>query len=160
MNWMWSLRLRKPGQARDLRMGATNWRSPLSFDTLRMFKDDTGELSRLSNLAHFGESSIPRSCIGQVLIELSGTAERTASAICRALKLASTLEADLIRPPLDREHSAQLPVMTAEDELKNPARWIHRSCSRRRSQLPWASSHARSSRMLPRASAIAQSAAP
>ena len=78
----------------------------------------------------------------------------------RTLKLAPTLEADLVRSPLDGEHAAQLPVTAPEDELKNPQQRVHTSCARLRSELLLASSHSNKARTLARARAMEQSAAP
>jgi hypothetical protein len=46
-------------------------------------------------------------------------------------------KADLVDPPLDREHAAQFAVMTAENKLEDPTQEFHKSCARcRLSQRP------------------------
>jgi hypothetical protein len=73
----------------------------------------------------------------------------------------STLQADLVRPFLDREYTTPLAVMATEGKLENPKQWFHKSSVRcRRTQLPWASSQSSRERTLARARAIEQSAAP
>jgi len=73
----------------------------------------------------------------------------------------STVEAYPVCAIFDREDAAQVTMPAANDKLDNPTQRIHQSrVLWRRSQLPLASSHSSRERMLARASAIAQSAAP
>src|ERR1700730_16030180 len=77
------------------------------------------------------------------------------------LKFLSTVQADLVRPFLDREHGSPFAVMASEGKLEHLQEWFHKSSARfRRSQLPWASSQSTRERTLARARAIEQSAAP
>src|ERR1700675_3961311 len=77
------------------------------------------------------------------------------------LKFLSTVQADLVRPFLDREHGSPFAVMASEGKLEHLQEWFHKSSVRfRRSQLPWASSQSSRERTLARARAIEQSAAP
>ena len=76
------------------------------------------------------------------------------------LKFVATIQAGLVRPVVNREHAAKVTVVTAERELDHPMQRVHRSWSRRRSQLPLASSQFSNVVTLALASAIAQSAAP
>jgi len=70
----------------------------------------------------------------------------------RILELLSTLQADLVRPFLDGEHTTLSAVMAPEGKLENPQQEFHQSCARcRRSQLPLASSHSTRERTLVRA---------
>jgi uncharacterized membrane protein len=72
----------------------------------------------------------------------------------------STIQVDLVRPVVNREHAAKVTVVTAKGELDHPMQRVHRSWSRLRSQLPLASSQFSKVVTLALASAIAQSAAP
>jgi len=77
------------------------------------------------------------------------------------VKFHSAVQADLIGPVLDGEHSTAVAVTTAEGKLENRKQRFHKSSARwRRSQLPLASSQASRERTLARARAMAQSAAP
>jgi hypothetical protein len=77
------------------------------------------------------------------------------------VKFVSTIKADLIGSVLDREYAAQMTVAAPEHELEHPSQRVHRSSSRRRSlQQPLSSSQVNMARMLLRAKAIEQSAAP
>jgi hypothetical protein len=78
----------------------------------------------------------------------------------RIWQFLTTLQADLIRSWMDREHVAESTVMTPTKNLGQPKRQPHNSGRCRRSQLPWASSQPSRDLTLVRASAIAQSAAP
>jgi len=78
----------------------------------------------------------------------------------RQLEFPSTIKADLIRTVLDGEHATHTTVTASKGKLENPEQRIHWSRSRRRSQLPLASSQVSRERTLARARAIAQSAAP
>ena len=73
----------------------------------------------------------------------------------------STLEADLIGSLLNCEHPTDLVVMTPKRKLEHPKSCgFHTFCGRLRSQEPLASSQPSRVRMLARAKAIEQSAAP
>jgi hypothetical protein len=73
----------------------------------------------------------------------------------------STLQADLIGPLVDCEHTTFLAVTTSEYKLENPKQEFHKSSALcRRSQLPLTSNQSSKARTLARARAIAQSAAP
>lgn len=79
----------------------------------------------------------------------------------RQVEFPSTVEADFVRAMFDREHTAEMTMPAAKNKLEDVEQEVHKSCARwRRSQLPFASNHSSSERMLARASAIAQSAAP
>jgi len=79
----------------------------------------------------------------------------------RQIEFPPTVEADLVCAVFDREYSANMTVAAAENKLEDSEEQFHKSCARcRRSQLPLASNHSSSERMLARAKAIAQSAAP
>jgi len=79
----------------------------------------------------------------------------------RVFEFPSALEADLVRSLLDCEYAAQVTVMASEESLNQPPQEFHKSCARlRRSESPLASSQSSSLRMLVRAKAIEQSAAP
>ena len=77
------------------------------------------------------------------------------------IKLLAAIQADLVGPFLDREDSTLMPVTASENKMENSKWGLHKSSTLcRRSQFPLASSHSSSERMLARARAIAQSAAP
>jgi hypothetical protein len=76
------------------------------------------------------------------------------------LEFLPTLEADAVGSFLDGEHATDLSVMAPKRGMQNPEQWFHKSCARRRSQLPLASSHSSKERRLARARAMEQSAAP
>jgi hypothetical protein len=78
----------------------------------------------------------------------------------RQVELPSTIETDSVRPLLDGEDATQVTVMASKRKSENPTQRVHRSCSRLRSKLPLASSHASKARTLARARAMEQSAAP
>ena len=78
----------------------------------------------------------------------------------RQVELSSAVEANPVRPLLDREDSTHVPMMAAKYELEHPKYRVDQPCSRLRSQLPLASSHASRPRTLARAKAMEQSAAP
>ena len=78
----------------------------------------------------------------------------------RILKFLPTIEADLVRPLLDGEHTTELTVMAAKSEMENSKQGFHSGSARLRSKLPLTSSQARSARTLACARAMAQSAAP
>jgi hypothetical protein len=46
------------------------------------------------------------------------------------LKFPSTLQADLVGPFLDREHTTPLAVTAPEGKLENPKQWFHKSSVR------------------------------
>jgi hypothetical protein len=85
-------------------------------------------------------------------------------------KFLHTLQADLVRPFLDRQYPATLAVMAADNKLErkgansfgvNPRSVNPQSAAHwRRSQHPLASSHSSEESTLARARAIEQSAAP
>jgi len=77
------------------------------------------------------------------------------------LKFLSAIEADLVGPLLNCEHATDLPVMTPKCKVEHPKRsGFHKSGARLRSQEPLASSQSSRVRILARAKAIEQSAAP
>lgn len=78
----------------------------------------------------------------------------------RHIEFSSAIETYPVRPMLDRKQAAHVTVPAPKNELENPHQWVHLSCSRRLSLLPFASSQVRRERILPRASAMEQSAAP
>jgi len=71
-----------------------------------------------------------------------------------------TIEADLVRPPVDREDPAQVTVTAAKDELDYTPQTVHRPRSRLRLQIRFPSGQFSRLRTLLRAKALAQSAAP
>lgn len=94
-------------------------------------------------------------------LEMRHRASRQCTGInLHSLKLLSTLKADFVRSLLDGEDATELAVPAPEDELEDPQQRVHASCARRRSRLPFASSHPIRVRTLARARAIEQSAAP
>lgn len=77
------------------------------------------------------------------------------------VEFSSAVEADFVRTMLNGEHTANMMMPAAKEELEEEQEKFHKSCARwRRSQLPLASNHWSSERTLARARAIAQSAAP
>jgi hypothetical protein len=48
----------------------------------------------------------------------------------RQVKFFPTIETDLVGPPFDGEHSAQVTVATAEGKTENPTQRVHRSYDR------------------------------
>jgi hypothetical protein len=69
----------------------------------------------------------------------------------RKLNFPATFEADLVSPPLDREHAAHLLMTAPKNKPENPKQRFHASCGCRRSTLPLASSHSSRERVLARA---------
>jgi hypothetical protein len=70
------------------------------------------------------------------------------------LELLSTLQADLVRPFLDRENTTALVMMASESKLNNPKERFHKSLARcRRTQLALGSGQLRES---PRGEAISK----
>jgi hypothetical protein len=72
-----------------------------------------------------------------------------------------TVEAHPVGAPFNSEHAAQMAVPASTNKLEEVRKHAHKSCARwRRSQHPLESSHSSRERMLARARAMAQSAAP
>jgi len=173
-----STRVKKADQLRD-RLGCSPERLQRSSGKSResavtalfprsTVKNDRCRKVRLSKIAHKTESSegerfrsrsVSTADLLQPRCADFGDAVPISSVCIRQSEFVSTIQADLVRPALDREHAAYVTVMTAERELDCPVQRVHRS-SLLRSQLPFTSSQFSNVVTLALASAIAQSAAP
>ena len=79
----------------------------------------------------------------------------------KQVEFSSAVKADFVSAILNGEHTAEMMMPAAKEELEKTQKQFHKSCAPwRRSQLPLTSSQSSSDFTLARARAIAQSAAP
>jgi len=101
--------------------------------------NDRCRLSCQSNPAHHGENSTPSASgstrcrvqyPGAVSAQPGQGQSRQRAVSPQMLKLPPTFKTDVVRPALDREHPAQLLMVTTEENLKYPKQKFHKTYSR------------------------------
>lgn len=104
-----------------------------------------------------GQSAESSSC----MLKIRPSRERFGRIGVRQIEFPSAVEANPVCAVFNREHTAEVAVAASKNELEDTQKHVHKSCARwRRSQLPLASSHSSRERILARANATEQSAAP